>query len=170
MWWTVLVDPKRRSDEEKVVVLALTVMKMKTRKTKRMKRKKTKMKVAALSRRASRQKQLEQLKRDSLAKFAIIREKFRQDAQSAARGYNSSGLHQSYRNNLNELLGIRFTAKSLKNSATLCVVWWTGRHVEKQILDGGTVVACMRSHFIKVFPGNETNLVGLKVKPCRSLL
>ena len=60
----------------------------------------------------------------------------------------------------NELLGIRFTAKVVEKLCdTLRGQVDEVRHIEKQILDVAVNKCGMpRAHFIKVFPGNETNL------------
>ncbi|MFZ6819560.1 RNA polymerase sigma factor RpoD [Undibacterium sp. Ji22W] len=105
--------------------------------------------------------QLEQLKRDSLAKFATISENFDKMRKSFEKeGYNSKNYIKAQEAISNELLGIRFTAKVVEKLCdTLRGQVDEVRHVEKQILDV-VVNRCgmPRSHFIKVFPGNETNL------------
>ncbi len=105
--------------------------------------------------------QLEQLKRDSLAKFAVISENFDKMRKSFEKeGYNSKTYVKAQEAISNELLGIRFTAKVVEKLCdTLRGQVDEVRHVEKQILDV-VVNRCgmPRSHFIKVFPGNETNL------------
>ena len=105
--------------------------------------------------------QLEQLKRDSLAKFAVISENFDKMRKSFEKeGYNSKAYIKAQEAISNELLGIRFTAKVVEKLCdTLRGQVDEVRHVEKQILDV-VVNRCgmPRSHFIKVFPGNETNL------------
>jgi len=105
--------------------------------------------------------QLEQLKRDSLAKFAIISENFDKMRKSFEKeGYNSKSYIKAQEAISSELLGIRFTAKVVEKLCdTLRGQVDEVRHVEKQILDV-VVNRCgmPRSHFIKVFPGNETNL------------
>nr|WP_315467646.1 RNA polymerase sigma factor RpoD [uncultured Undibacterium sp.] len=105
--------------------------------------------------------QLEQLKRDSLAKFAIISENFDKMRKAFEKeGYNSKNYIKAQEAISSELLGIRFTAKVVEKLCdTLRGQVDEVRHVEKQILDV-VVNRCgmPRSHFIKVFPGNETNL------------
>ena len=105
--------------------------------------------------------QLEQLKRDSLAKFATISENFDKMRKAFEKeGYNSKNYIKAQEAISNELLGIRFTAKVVEKLCdTLRGQVDEVRHVEKQILDV-VVNRCgmPRSHFIKVFPGNETNL------------
>ncbi|MBC7405360.1 MAG: RNA polymerase sigma factor RpoD [Cytophaga sp.] len=105
--------------------------------------------------------QLEQLKRDALAKFEIISTNFDKMRKSFEKeGYNSKSYIKAQEAISNELLGIRFTAKVVEKLCdTLRGQVDEVRHVEKQILDV-VVNRCNmpRAHFIKVFPGNETNL------------
>lgn len=105
--------------------------------------------------------QLEQLKRDSLAKFEIISDNFDKMRKAFEKdGYNSKAYVKAQEAISNELLGIRFTAKVVEKLCdTLRGQVDEVRHVEKQILDV-VVNRCNmpRAHFIKVFPGNETNL------------
>jgi RNA polymerase primary sigma factor len=75
-------------------------------------------------------------------------------------GYNSKPYVKAQEFISNELLSIRFTAKFVEKLCdTLRGQVDEVRHIEKQILDV-TVNKCgmPRSHFIKIFPGNETNL------------
>ncbi|BBB65702.1 hypothetical protein UNDYM_1449 [Undibacterium sp. YM2] len=105
--------------------------------------------------------QLEQLKRDALAKFEIIATNFDKMRKSYEKeGYNSKTYVKAQEAISGELLGIRFTAKVVEKLCdTLRGQVDEVRHVEKQILEV-VVNRCgmPRSHFIKVFPGNETNL------------
>nr|WP_230413836.1 RNA polymerase sigma factor RpoD [Undibacterium umbellatum] len=105
--------------------------------------------------------QLEQLKRDALAKFEIISTNFDKMRKSYEKeGYNSKTYVKAQEAISGELLGIRFTAKVVEKLCdTLRGQVDEVRHVEKQILEV-VVNRCgmPRSHFIKVFPGNETNL------------
>jgi RNA polymerase primary sigma factor len=105
--------------------------------------------------------QLEQLKRDSLEKFANISAQFDKMRKSFEKeGYNSKPYVKAQEAISNELLSIRFTAKVVEKLCdTLRAQVDEVRHIEKQILDV-TVNKCgmPRSHFIKVFPGNEVNL------------
>ncbi|MBI3283834.1 MAG: RNA polymerase sigma factor RpoD [Burkholderiales bacterium] len=105
--------------------------------------------------------QLEQMKRDALAKFAIIATNFEKMRKSFEKeGYNSKAYVKAQEAISNELLGIRFTAKVVEKLCdTLRGQVDEVRHVEKQILEV-VVNRCNmpRAHFIKVFPGNETNL------------
>jgi RNA polymerase primary sigma factor len=105
--------------------------------------------------------QLEQLKREALEKFNTISVQFdRMRKAFEKEGYNSKPYVKAQETISNELLGIRFTAKVVEKLCdTLRGQVDEVRHIEKQILDV-TVNRCgmPRSHFIKVFPGNETNL------------
>ena len=105
--------------------------------------------------------QLEQLKRDSLAKFAFIADQFDKMRKAFEKeGYNSKPYVKAQEAISNELLAIRFTAKMVEKLCdTLRGQVDEVRHIEKQILDVAVNRCGMpRSHFIKVFPGNETNL------------
>jgi RNA polymerase primary sigma factor len=75
-------------------------------------------------------------------------------------GYNSKAYVRAQEAISNELLGIRFTAKVVEKLCdTLRGQVDEVRHIEKQILDVAVNKCGMpRAHFIKVFPGNETNL------------
>jgi RNA polymerase primary sigma factor len=105
--------------------------------------------------------QLEQLKRDALAKFGEISSQFDKMRKSYEKeGYNSKPYVKAQETISNELLSIRFTAKFVEKLCdTLRGQVDEVRHIEKQILDV-VVNRCgmPRSHFIKTFPGNETNL------------
>jgi RNA polymerase primary sigma factor len=105
--------------------------------------------------------QLEQLKRDSLQKFEEISSQFDKMRKAFEKeGYNSKPYVKAQETISNELLSIRFTAKFVEKLCdTLRGQVDEVRHIEKQILDV-TVNKCgmPRAHFIKVFPGNETNL------------
>jgi RNA polymerase primary sigma factor len=105
--------------------------------------------------------QLEQLKRDSLAKFAIISTQFDKMRKSYEKeGYNSKQYLKSQEAISSELMGIRFTAKVVEKLCdTLRGQVDEVRQIERQILDVVVNKCGMpRAHFIKVFPGNETNL------------
>ncbi|HSY29865.1 MAG TPA: RNA polymerase sigma factor region1.1 domain-containing protein, partial [Burkholderiaceae bacterium] len=104
--------------------------------------------------------QLEQLKRESLAKFATIQTQFDKMRKAFEKeGYNSKSYTKAQESISHELLGIRFTAKVVEKLCdTLRGQVDEVRHIEKQILDVVVNKCGMpRSHFIKVFPGNETN-------------
>jgi RNA polymerase primary sigma factor len=105
--------------------------------------------------------QIEQLKRESLAKFANIASQFDKMRKAFEKeGYNSKPYVKAQEIISNELLSIRFTAKVVEKLCdTLRGQVDEVRHIEKQILDVAVNKCGMpRSHFIKVFPGNETNL------------
>jgi len=105
--------------------------------------------------------QLEQLKRDSLGKFAVISSQFDKMRKSFEReGYNSKTYVKAQEAISNELMGIRFTAKVVEKLCdTLRGQVDEVRQIERQILDVAVNKCGMpRTHFIKVFPGNETNL------------
>jgi RNA polymerase primary sigma factor len=105
--------------------------------------------------------QIEQLKRESLEKFATISTQFDKMRKAFEReGYNSKPYVKAQELISSELLGIRFTAKVVEKLCdTLRGQVDEVRHIEKQILDVAVNKCGMpRSHFIRVFPGNETNL------------
>jgi RNA polymerase primary sigma factor len=105
--------------------------------------------------------QLEQLKKDALAKFRTIAEQFDNMRRAyETKGYNSKPYVQAQEAISNELLSIRFTAKVVEKLAdTLRNQVDEVRSIERQIMDVVVNKAGMpREHFIQVFPGNETNL------------
>jgi RNA polymerase primary sigma factor len=105
--------------------------------------------------------QLEALKAAALERFGIIAQQFDKMRKSYEKeGYNSKGYVKAQESISNELLGIRFTAKVVEKLCdTLRGQVDEVRHIEKQILDVAVNRCGMpRAHFIKVFPGNETNL------------
>ncbi|MGV8894115.1 MAG: RNA polymerase sigma factor RpoD [Burkholderiaceae bacterium] len=105
--------------------------------------------------------QLEQLKRDALEKFAIISSQFEKMHKAYEKeGYNSKPYVKAQETISQELLGMRFTAKVVEKLCdTLRGQVDEVRHIEKQILNVAVNRCGMpRSHFIKVFPGNEVNL------------
>ncbi len=105
--------------------------------------------------------QLEQLKRDSLAKFATISSQFDKMRKAYEKeGYNSKPYVKAQEAISQELMGIRFTAKVVEKLCdTLRAQVDEVRQIERQILDVVVNKCNMpRTHFIKVFPGNETNL------------
>ena len=105
--------------------------------------------------------QLEQLKASALEKFSEIEQQFDKMRKAYEKqGYNSDGYIKAQEAISNELLGIRFTAKVVEKLCdTLRGQVDEVRHIEKQILDVAVNRCGMpRAHFIKVFPGNETNL------------
>jgi len=105
--------------------------------------------------------QLEQLKNSALEKFNFISQQFDKMRKAYEKqGYNSKDYVKAQEAISNELLGIRFTAKVVEKLCdTLRGQVDEVRHIEKQILDVAVNRCGMpRAHFIKVFPGNETNL------------
>ncbi|MDY7546904.1 RNA polymerase sigma factor RpoD [Glaciimonas sp. CA11.2] len=105
--------------------------------------------------------QLEQLKRDALAKFETISTQFDKMRKAFEKdGYNSKPYTKAQEIISHELLGIRFTAKVVEKLCdTLRGQVDEVRKIERQILDVAVNKCDMpRLHFIKVFPGNETNL------------
>ncbi len=105
--------------------------------------------------------QLEALKVSALDKFEIISIQFDKMRKAFEKdGYNSKAYVKAQETISNELLGIRFTAKVVEKLCdTLRGQVDEVRHIEKQILDVAVNKCGMpRAHFIKVFPGNETNL------------
>ncbi len=105
--------------------------------------------------------QLEQLKASALEKFNFIGQQFDKMRKAYEKqGYNSKDYIKAQEAISNELLGIRFTAKVVEKLCdTLRGQVDEVRHIEKQILDVAVNRCGMpRAHFIKVFPGNETNL------------
>lgn len=105
--------------------------------------------------------QLEQLKGEALEKFEIISVQFDKMRKAFEKdGYNSKSYIKAQEIISNELLGIRFTAKVVEKLCdTLRGQVDEVRQIERQILDVAVNKCGMpRLHFIKVFPGNETNL------------
>jgi RNA polymerase primary sigma factor len=105
--------------------------------------------------------QLEALKVQALGKFEIISVQFDKMRKAFEKdGYNSKAYVKAQETISNELLGIRFTAKVVEKLCdTLRGQVDEVRYIEKQILDVAVNKCGMpRAHFIKVFPGNETNL------------
>lgn len=105
--------------------------------------------------------QLEKLKVHALERFDVIAGCFRQMQEAtAASQYNSPDYVAAHERISEELLGMRFTAKFIEKLADTLRAQMDGiRQVERQILDV-VVNRCgvPRAHFIKTFPGNETNL------------
>ncbi|CAM4320396.1 RNA polymerase sigma factor RpoD [Bordetella tumbae] len=106
-------------------------------------------------------KQLEDLRVKALAKFDEIAKQFATMRQSYEQdGYKSDIYVNSQEAILNEMMGIRFTAKMVEKLAdTLRAQVEEVRQLERAVLHTCVDRAGMpRSHFIKVFPGHETNL------------
>ena len=106
-------------------------------------------------------KQLEDLRVQSLAKLEIVEREFEKMRTAYQReGYRSDGYMKAQDAILNEMMGIRFTAKMVERLAdTLRNQVEEVRELERAVLYTCVDRAGMpRQHFIKVFPGNETNL------------
>jgi RNA polymerase primary sigma factor len=103
--------------------------------------------------------QLTQLKKSALEKFAIIATQF-DKMRKAPDGYNSKAYVKAQEAISAELLGIRFTAKVVEKLCdTLRGQMDEVRHIEKAVLEVCVNKCGMpRFHFIKVFPGSETDL------------
>ena len=105
--------------------------------------------------------QLNQLRTGALEKFAVIEVEFDKMAAAFTKdGYGSAKYVKAQGVISNELLGIRFTAKVVEKLCdTLRGQMDEVRHIEKAVL-AICVDRCgmPRAHFIKVFPGNETDL------------
>jgi len=105
--------------------------------------------------------QLAQLRRGALDKFALIEEQFdRMGHAFKSNGYGSAAYTKAQEIITNELLGIRFTAKVVEKLCdTLRHQMDEVRSIERAVLDICVNRCGMpRAHFIKVFPGNETDL------------
>ncbi|MBK7658899.1 MAG: RNA polymerase sigma factor RpoD [Betaproteobacteria bacterium] len=104
---------------------------------------------------------LEQLKQDSLVHFNKIRRIYKKTRKLLAeKGYRSRAYKDLQEQISNELLAIRFTAKQVEHlCGGLRQLVERVRGHEREIMELATRNANMpRAHFIKVFPGNETNL------------
>ncbi|MGZ8294103.1 MAG: RNA polymerase sigma factor RpoD [Telluria sp.] len=105
--------------------------------------------------------QLAQLKKGALDKFAVIEDQFDRMAKAFEKeGYGSPKYVKAQEVISNELLGIRFTAKVVEK---LCDTL-RGQMDEVRQIEKAVLAICVdrcgmpRAHFIKVFPGNETDL------------
>ncbi|MGN6660294.1 MAG: RNA polymerase sigma factor RpoD [Achromobacter mucicolens] len=106
-------------------------------------------------------KQLEDLRVKALAKFDEVGKQFDKMRLSYEKdGYKSDIYVRAQESIQNELMGIRFTAKMVEKLAdTLRNQVEEVRQLERAVLHTCVDRAGMpRLHFIKVFPGNETNL------------
>jgi RNA polymerase primary sigma factor len=103
--------------------------------------------------------QLAQLKIAALEKFAFISAQF-EKMRKASGGYGSKAYVAAQEAISAELLGIRFTAKVVEKLCdTLRGQMEEVRSIERAVLDLCVNRCGMpRAHFIKVFPGNETDL------------
>ena len=105
--------------------------------------------------------QLAQLRKSALEKFALIEKQFdRMGHAFKTVGYGSEEYEAAQAIISNELLGIRFTAKIVEKLCdTLRGQMDEVRSIERAVLDICVNRCGMpRAHFIKVFPGNETDL------------
>jgi RNA polymerase primary sigma factor len=105
--------------------------------------------------------QLSQLRKGALEKFGVIEGQFDKMAKAFEKeGYGSKNYMKAQEVISNELLGIRFTAKVVEKLCdTLRSQMDEVRSIERAVLDICVNRCGMpRAHFIKVFPGNETNL------------
>jgi RNA polymerase primary sigma factor len=103
--------------------------------------------------------QLAQLKKAALEKFDVISTQY-EKMRKAAGGYGSKAYVSAQETISAELLGIRFTAKVVEKLCdTLRGQMEEVRHIERAVLELCVNKCGMpRAHFIKVFPGNETDL------------
>jgi RNA polymerase primary sigma factor len=103
--------------------------------------------------------QLVQLKKAALEKFATISTQY-DKMRKATGGYGSKAYVAAQEAISAELLGIRFTAKVVEKLCdTLRGQMEEVRHIERAVLELCVNRCGMpRAHFIKVFPGNETDL------------
>ncbi len=106
-------------------------------------------------------KQIEYLRTKSLKKFDVIAAWFdKMRVAFETEGYKSPNYIAAREAILNELMGVRFTAKMVERLAdSLRAQVAEVRMHERAVMQICVTRAGMpRSHFIKAFPGNETNL------------
>ncbi len=106
-------------------------------------------------------KQLELLRTKSLKKFDAVSQWFDKMRKAFENeGYGSTAYKEAQEAIVNEFMGVRFTAKTVEKLADrLRTQVGEVRKLEREILRICVDRAGMpRNHFIKVFPGNETNL------------
>jgi RNA polymerase primary sigma factor len=104
---------------------------------------------------------LERLKNEALSHFNKIRRQYKKMKKILAeKGYRSRAYKDLQEEISSELLAIRFTAKQVEHLCNgLRGLVERVRSHEREIMELATKNANMpRAHFIKVFPGNETNL------------
>jgi len=106
-------------------------------------------------------KQLEDLRVQALDKFSIVGKQFEKMRQAyQSEGYKSAGYLAAQEAIQKEMMGIRFTAKMVERLADTL----RGQVEEVRELERAVLYTCVqragmsRAYFIKVFPGNETNL------------
>ena len=105
--------------------------------------------------------QLAVLRKSALEKFALIEQQFDKMGHAFKNeGYGSEAYEAAQAVISSELLGIRFTAKIVEKLCdTLRGQMDEVRSIERAVLDICVNRCGMpRAHFIKVFPGNETDL------------
>jgi RNA polymerase primary sigma factor len=105
--------------------------------------------------------QLAALRKNALEKFATIEKQFDKMGHAFKnQGYGSEAYENAQAVISSELLGIRFTAKVVEKLCdTLRGQMDEVRSIERAVLDICVNRCGMpRAHFIKVFPGNETDL------------
>src|SRR5690606_6674788 len=105
--------------------------------------------------------QIEFLSHNSLQKLQIVREWSDQMRDAfETEGYGSPAYQEAQETILNELMGVRFTAKMVERLAdAMRLQVREVRSHERAIMQTCVDRAGMpRTHFIKTFPGNETNL------------
>ncbi|HET7546876.1 MAG TPA: RNA polymerase sigma factor RpoD, partial [Usitatibacter sp.] len=103
---------------------------------------------------------LEELKQNALAHFNKVRRQYKKMKKLLVeKGYRSRAYKDLQEDISTELLAIRFTAKQVEHlSNGLRALVERVRSHEREIMELCTRNAAMpRAHFIKVFPGNETN-------------
>ena len=104
---------------------------------------------------------LQQLKQDALARFGTIHRLFEKKKSALAKHGSRSKEYLKIRDKISgELMNIRFSARIVERlcDALRSLVEQTRRH-ERHIQQLCVIKGNMpRPHFIKVFPGNETNL------------
>ena len=104
---------------------------------------------------------LQQLKQDALARFDVIHRLFERKKSALAKHGSRSKEYLKIRDKISgELMNIRFSARIVERlcDALRGLVEETRRH-ERHIQQLCVIKSNMpRPHFIKVFPGNETNL------------
>ncbi|NGR09526.1 RNA polymerase sigma factor RpoD [bacterium SGD-2] len=106
-------------------------------------------------------KQIEFLAKKAMKKFDIVQEWFDKMREAfESDGYGSPRYQEAQEAILNELMGVRFTAKMVERLAdAMRVQVREVRQHERAIMQTCVERAGMpRAHFIKSFPGNETNL------------
>jgi RNA polymerase primary sigma factor len=104
---------------------------------------------------------LEQLKQDALRRFNVIRRLSKRVKKTLAEKGTRSRAYKDLQEQVSaELMGIRFSAKTIENLCnSVRGLVDKVRHHERQIMDLCVNSAGMpRSYFIKNFPGNEINL------------